>query len=373
MIKHTTLLLISTFILFILFIQPSLGKTQVTEVPQIVLFYQDILPRANRLTEDKPRTIPSSNKRFFPETMEIPKEEDEDAEESDTEMESGEEVVHMEDPPPKEEVITITLSTEVEKETEVTEEKDLSKEGKKTASKKTSPKEEKTKENKSPMRIDFENGTFATKVFQYERLFSQNSYKGDIKAGSEFRFVQGNSNSRILVTASHATSHMRNGERKPADIYTGATSLLLNEYTGVHVLHNTKESRDGNFYDDVDFKRELSRTIAAHNIQLVIDIHGAGAHHPFQVDIGTGNGRFASGTQVQRMKDAFHLHDITRVYDNHTFTAFGNLTVANYTHSQHGVSAMQVELHSSLRDPRNDMELYLRTVESLATFIQQSQ
>ncbi|MFA9560211.1 hypothetical protein ACERII_23110 [Evansella sp. AB-rgal1] len=222
----------------------------------------------------------------------------------------------------------------------------------------------------SQLEAEFISGIFATKVFQYEMLFSQNEYKGDILSANETKFLKGNHKSNILITAPHTTSHIRDIGMKVADVYTGSMSLLLHEYTGVHVLYSTKEARDGNFYNDVEFKRELARIVQEHNIVLVIDLHGAARSRPFQVDIGTANGTTIGKTKVEKLTSVFQQNGINPVYENHTFSAGSSANIANYSRNQLGVEGVQLEFNRNLRDPRVDMKSFYTAVYSLAEYLE---
>ncbi len=214
---------------------------------------------------------------------------------------------------------------------------------------------------------DYANGTLRGKIFNYEFQFSQNNYKGKVSENKEVAYQRGSSS--VLITAPHTTTHIREGDRKLAESYTGAIALLLNEYADSHVVYSTKESRDGNYYNDTAFKEELDKVISENNITQVIDLHGAAQSRPFQVDIGTDNGNLISGKRVAELKTSLEDQGFTKVKENHTFTASHSGTTANYVANQHGVEAMQVELNRRLRDPRRDLDSFYRLVYAMVEFV----
>ncbi|TMW72343.1 N-formylglutamate amidohydrolase [Alteribacter natronophilus] len=217
------------------------------------------------------------------------------------------------------------------------------------------------------LKAHYENGTLYDRIFQLESRFSQNGYKGNMDASVPADFREG-SNS-VLITAPHTVTHIRDGEVKLSEPYTGALALLMNEYSGAHTLYALKETRDPNQYNDTYFKEEMSRVIRKYNISLVIDLHGAASHRPFDVDIGTSHGTLAGAGDVSRLKDSLAKYDYHRTYENHTFTASDASHVANYAVNERGVTAMQVELNRSMRDPRHNFEAFYRTLLAFADYL----
>ena len=230
-------------------------------------------------------------------------------------------------------------------------------------------KDERTAEQRSVMQEDQDNGVFRTKTFDYNRPFAANGNKGAIESDETTRFERGNDNMTILLTAPHTTEHIRNEEPKLAEIYTGAMAKLLHEYVGVHILYITRETEDVNFYHDVEFKEELARVVEEEGIDLVLDLHGAGRSRPFDLDIGTAKGTLVEPRTVNRLMAATRDQGFNDVYENHTFTASNSANIANYAYNELNVEAMQLEYNRTMRDPRNDLDGFYRSVYSLAEFI----
>ena len=230
-------------------------------------------------------------------------------------------------------------------------------------------KDERTAEQLSIMKGEKDNGDFRTKTFDYNRPFAANSNKGAIESDETTRFERGNEDMKILLTAPHTTEHIRNEESKLAEIYTGAIAKLLHEYAGVHILYITRETEDVNFYHDVEFKREMARVVQEEDIDLVLDLHGAGRSRPFDLDIGTAQGTLVEPRTVNRLMAATRDQGFNDVYENHTFTASNSANIANYAYNELNVEAVQLEYNGAMRDPRQDLDSFYRTVYSLAEFI----
>src|SRR5688500_6238601 len=71
--------------------------------------------------------------------------------------------------------------------------------------------------------------------------------------------------SKVLIVAGHATSHMREGKSKEADGGTGSLALMINRLAGCPTIYATYQSAsDPNYYDDNAFKAELKSLIERH-------------------------------------------------------------------------------------------------------------
>ncbi|TMW71236.1 hypothetical protein [Alteribacter natronophilus] len=230
--------------------------------------------------------------------------------------------------------------------------------------------EDLTSDAAEKVRADFENGNLEQKLFEYEKRFSRNdgSYLGDTEADSQEAFIEGSG--PVLVSAPHTTSHIRDGEQRPAEIYTGSMALLVHKYTDAHVLYNVYEGEDANSVAGGTYKEELGRIVEEYDIELVLDLHGAGRSREFDLDIGTNYGETVSEEQVELLTYSLNERGIGEVYENHTFAASQPNTITNYTWNELDTEAMQLEIHSDYRNPREDVESYYRMLESLVFFVE---
>ncbi|UTR09934.1 hypothetical protein MM300_18925 [Evansella sp. LMS18] len=217
---------------------------------------------------------------------------------------------------------------------------------------------------------DYESGEFRSSLFEYERYFSQNSYEGDIDSDSQEEYKEGDGKVNVLVSASHSTAYVREGEVLPADVYTGAIAHLLHEYANVHIIFSAKQGEDGNYVYGGSYKETIGKIIGKHEIDLVIDLHGAARDRYFDVDIGTNNGITVRDEWLALLKAALADNGINSVYENHTFAATHEGTVANYTYEHLNSEAIQLEINREFRDPTEDMDAFYQLVKSLLLFVE---
>ncbi len=154
----------------------------------------------------------------------------------------------------------------------------------------------------------------------------------------------------VLLTAPHNVAHIREGAIKPADICTGFIAEALHNLTGVPIMILREESRDPNFYDDVQFKIDLGQYISDHpRLLLVIDIHGADRSRPFDVDIGDmyGKSLIHDATISTQIEKIMIQHGIINISHNF-FSASHQQTVTKFV-ANHGVDAVQLEINREYR------------------------
>ena len=216
----------------------------------------------------------------------------------------------------------------------------------------------------------FETDELRTKLFEYEKLFSQNSYKGDLEAENQVEFIKGTGDINILISAPHTTTQIREGKVMTADVYTGSMALLLQEYTGAHLIYSKFEGEDGNYVIGGTYKEKIGEIIKDYEIDLVLDIHGADRTRDFDLDIGTNFGETVRDEWVELLKTILSNNGIENVYTNHTFHASSKGTVTHHTWNHYNTEAIQLEFNRDFRDPVNDIESYNKALKSLILFVE---
>ncbi|MGJ9383495.1 hypothetical protein [Salipaludibacillus sp. CF4.18] len=235
---------------------------------------------------------------------------------------------------------------------------------------KEAPFEIHTREGEEKVQKAFESGNLETQLYEYEKRFSDNSYKGDIDAEEQAVFIEGTGEVNVLISAPHATSHRRDGDKKDADIYTGSMALMVQEFTGAHVIFSTYEGEDGNYVIGGTYKEKIGEIIEEHDVDLVLDLHGAAENRDFDVDIGTNYGETVRNEWVEGITTIFSGNNINRVYENDTFPASTEGTVTKHTWNHYQTEAMQLEIHRNYRNPRNDLDSYYEALKSLVLFVE---
>lgn len=123
-----------------------------------------------------------------------------------------------------------------------------------------------------------------------ESEYAANSYDG-AAAPDSVRFIDHTATSNLLIVAPHAVNHVRAGQPKEADMYTGGIAEMVAQKTGASVLTTTGKVSDwGDNWDtrDDEFTRIL-RSIPT-NVR-VLDLHGMADGYGIDESIGLGPGR----------------------------------------------------------------------------------
>jgi len=176
----------------------------------------------------------------------------------------------------------------------------------------------------------------------------------------------------ILITAPHATAHVRMKKLKEEEIYTGAVSVILHSLKGSHALYTHRASTiDANFYDQSTFKEELRTIVKKFGIKLVLDIHGTSTKRDDDIYPGVGIEReFLVGNDIylDKLFQAAKDKDIS-IGGLDIFPASRQMTVTKFVARQLGIPAIQIEVNEKLRTPDDSPADFERLVEFLSKFM----
>lgn len=225
-------------------------------------------------------------------------------------------------------------------------------------------------DGRDKLKESFNDGDLEQQIFNYEERFSQNDYAGHIKADSQEHFIEGSGDLDVLISAPHTTSVFREGSMRDAEVHTGSIALLIQAYTGAHLIYNVHAGEDANHSMEGNYKEKIGEIIEAYDIDLVIDLHGAGESRDFDIEIGTNHGQTVKDGWLNRLKSTLASHDIYAVDQDKHFSASEGKTITNYTYNQYQTKAMQVEIHHDYRNPREDLESYYKMLRSLVVFVE---
>ncbi|WP_125775121.1 hypothetical protein [Antribacter gilvus] len=148
----------------------------------------------------------------------------------------------------------------------------------------------------------------------------------------------------VVITAPHATNHVRAGAMKVADRGTGGLALLLAELTGATALIALHSTGDANF----DVEHPLKVRLAELRPALVIDLHGMRRRPGSDVDLGAGDGLVPDA-----FVSALRASSQVLVTVNEVFDAMRPTTVTAFSQDL-GIRAVQAEIGAHLRPPMGE-------------------
>lgn len=177
----------------------------------------------------------------------------------------------------------------------------------------------------------------------------------------------------VLVTAPHSVRHVRKKKIKPSDIFTGSIAYFLFELTGCHSLALVKSyNGDPNYDQNCVFKEKIKDICSDNEIKLVIDLHGASRDRPFEIDLGTMNGKSLLGNREIKklLMECFQEYGIEKITCNN-LSADNQDTVTKYTACKLKIPSLQIEINRRLRAPNQNGEPFNRLLASMALFVSQ--
>lgn len=127
---------------------------------------------------------------------------------------------------------------------------------------------------------------------------------------------------------------------------------MLNRLASATVLYTQYRSpSDPNYYDDNEFKETLAELIDRQRPMLVLDIHGSHDFRPYDIDIGTLNGRSLLGdaSLLPALLDSLQQEGIGNFSDNY-FSAQTHQTITRFACTR-GVPTIQLEISSTWLRP----------------------
>jgi gamma-glutamylcyclotransferase (GGCT)/AIG2-like uncharacterized protein YtfP len=176
----------------------------------------------------------------------------------------------------------------------------------------------------------------------------------------------------VLVTAPHATAHVRMGELKRQEFYTGALAVLLHSVTGCHALYTGRlSSLDPNYTDESPFKTKLSEIAGGCGLEFLIDIHGTGSERPGDVFPGVGmNSEFLNGRpgSLGELSQAARSNGIS-LGSMDVFPAARQKTVTRFAATKLSIPSMQLEINRDLRRPESAPADFVKLANFLKDFI----
>lgn len=176
-------------------------------------------------------------------------------------------------------------------------------------------------------------------------------------------FLWRDADSLVTFTAPHNKAVFRDGAYKQRDINVGVLALEAAKIAGANVLLPlTPGDEDGNWHDDSRFRTALHALVPARSV--VIDVHGMGDAHGFDVVIGTCGGQ----------TPAWLVSLAEKVFTGEGFVfdvrGTGDLSAGPNTVTwamlTAGHAAVQIEVARRWRDDRNASERLTAAIETLA-------
>ncbi len=176
----------------------------------------------------------------------------------------------------------------------------------------------------------------------------------------------------ILVTAPHATRHLRMGKLKYQEEYTGMLSVILHTLTGSYALYTHWASGvDPNFYDDAPFKSKLLNVVRKFGIGFILDLHGTRREWSDDIYPGVGNNReflFGNDFYLYKLQEASESNGLV-LGGLYVFPASTQMTITKFVARNLEIPAMQIEINERLRRPESNPSEFKKLIRFLTDYI----
>ena len=172
------------------------------------------------------------------------------------------------------------------------------------------------------------------------------------KLASQSVLVEVAQSSRVLITSVHGVDHLREGKTKLKDSGSLNFAYLLSQFAGTNFYGlNEPNILDNNYYHQTPQKEFLTDFVKINNIQLVLDIHTCHAVRPYDVEIGTMDGKTLLGYDCLEKELLEMINRHFFCISNQVFKgegSNGSETMVNFFANKLGIPSLQIEINSAI-------------------------
>jgi hypothetical protein len=201
-------------------------------------------------------------------------------------------------------------------------------------------------------------------LIAFENSLKPNYDKQAPTGAAWFNYLPGKR--RVLITAPHATAQTREGKVKIADGGTGSLAYELHKISDVPTLYTTYLSPyDPNYYDNNAFKDSLGKILDRLHPILVIDLHASAPYRPYDIDLGTLNGKSISGQMQEKIIAILKDEGINNLSLNY-FAAEKNQTDTKFSYNKK-IPCVQLEINANFlsADASRESNIYCQKTAQL--------
>lgn len=207
-------------------------------------------------------------------------------------------------------------------------------------------------------------------------MFNKKTYKKNVKYflknhKASYEILTGTC--PVMISAPHSVFQTRNGERKPAEPYTGALAKMLHNELSCPVICKTRNLKDDANYDkNSPYKNDLAKYVQQNGIKCVIDLHQLSHSRNVMIDIGTNRMKNLNNNWelLNIILEAFSKRNLGILQIDEPFAASGEYTVSAFISSSCDIPCVQLEINSRLLRPAFFNIKVRKVYEALVEIIQ---
>lgn len=186
------------------------------------------------------------------------------------------------------------------------------------------------------------------------------------KSKNGFSYLLKDGSSGVMLTAVHTVPQLKT-KSKLNEVYTSAIVQYVSLKTDSHyIVKSIDDGIDANSIGEDQFKKFLLEKIKKDGISLLIDIHGAGEKHDFDLEFGTLNNMTIDANLVSLIEEEFRGNGFSKITHNSIFKGGG---ITRYVYENSSINVIQIEIN---KRNRNDLINLERICNSLIAIIEKS-
>lgn len=158
---------------------------------------------------------------------------------------------------------------------------------------------------------------------------------------------------KVLISAPHSTTHVRDGKTLFSEPHVGAIAKLLHEDLGCPIIYKSANCGDDpNFDLPSPYKDAIVQYVKDHDVQCVLDLHQLSPKRPCCVDIGTNS--FANVFNLRHyeiLDGALKQFLACPIFTDTLFKSSMPQRISTFVANVCKVSCFQIEFQSNLFKP----------------------
>ncbi|MDY4202978.1 MAG: hypothetical protein SOY12_08110 [Schaedlerella sp.] len=188
-------------------------------------------------------------------------------------------------------------------------------------------------------------------------------------------FVICDAKRKVMVSAPHAVTQIREGKEKYAEPETGKMAEILYErYDIPCIIKVNNHGDDANYDIESDYRDALESYINAHSVEVLLDLHQMSQERKMDLCIGTGKGRNIYGRTdiLDVIQNTFVEILPGPVMTDEPFSACYPYTVSSSVSRKCKIPCFQLEFNSRIFQKNGTAEELCEAIDKVCRYVEEN-